>query len=521
MAFTLDQANGLLRRELTASVPRVIYYGRNGGDGAERLLRVPLHRARAAPVTAYVAQPPKPWTHTDFGPAGQVADRQVDADKGVTRVRFANGVRLVVKTTAFARDQVLVALRFGHGQLDLPRDRVAASDLGPDLLWKGGLTDLKWREIGETLLGRHVVGVVKQQADAFEITNAVDGASLRAEDLTLQMQLMATMVTAPGWRADDWTQFIADDIAAETTADASPGEALRPRSRRAALHSGDLRWALSTSAMRIGWRPEDAEAFLKPILDASPLEVTIVGDVSADAAIAAVAQTLEALPPRTGAPEPAGLRDVRFPPGNAAPLVLRHTGPAREALVVVNWPATDALADTRRTEAARVLADVMRSRLFDEIRVRHGWTYSPSVVADFSQVLPGYGMITARVTTAPDDAPAVLGAIDAIAADLAAGDITADELARAVGPRVEAARQSQQTNSYWLTTLAAAQRDPRVLNLATRTIAELQSLTPADIRAAAEAWLVKSRSWRAEVLPAPIELGGFLGTGSPTSAAPE
>jgi hypothetical protein len=79
---------------------------------------------------------------------------------------------------------------------------------------------------------------------------------------------------------------------------------------------------------------------------------------------------------------------------------------------------------------------------------------------------------------------------------------TLGDIPAAVGPRIEAARQSQQTNSYWLSVLALAQRDPRGLALATRAVAELQSLTRADIRAAAQAWLVKSNSWRAEVLPA-------------------
>jgi zinc protease len=232
------------------------------------------------------------------------------------------------------------------------------------------------------------------------------------------------------------------------------------------------------------------------------VEVSIVGDVTADDAIAATARTLGALRTRRDRPEPAGLRDVRFPPPQASPLILRHKGPAGEALVVVNWPTTDVYADMRETEASRVLADVMRMRLFDEIRVKHGWSYSPSVVADFSAALPGYGMITARVTAAPADVPAVLDAIDAIATDLAAHDISADELARAVGPRVEASLRVRQTNGFWLNVLADAQRDPRALAKAISAIGDLNSLKPTDVRAAAQRWLVKARSWRAEVLPA-------------------
>ncbi len=498
--LTLDRANALLREDLASSEPRLLFYGPAPPAGGQAALTNALAQANGAAITAWVDQPVKAWAHTTFGPPGRVVEQRDDEASGSVFVRFANRVRLIVKPTTFAKDQVLVSVRFGHGQLDLPRDHVGPSDYGWLLLWSGGFTDLKSRDVAKTLAGRTVGWTVSMRDDAFEITNATPGRVTRSEELPLQMQLIAAVLTAPGWRADDWPMWMASATTLERAAGADP-ERLYEREALPLLHSGDLRWAPSTAAMRATWKASDIEPFMRPILVSSPLEVTIVGDVTVADAVAATAATLGALPSRRDRPEPKGLRAVRFPPPTPAPVVLRHRGPAQEALVVVNWPTTDALQDTRQTQAARVLADVMRSRLFDEIRVKHGWSYSPGAYADLSTVLPGYGMISVRVTSTPADVPAVLTTIDAVAADLAAKPISADELTRAVGPRVEAAKRAQVSNTVWLNALAAAQRDPRGLTLSMHSVSDLQSLTVDDIRAAAKRWLVQAKSWRAEVLP--------------------
>jgi zinc protease len=353
--------------------------------------------------------------------------------------------------------------------------------------------------MGEALIGHHAAALLEMQPDHFAISNVSQGPPTPSEDLGLLMQVIAAELTAPGWRANGWDSWLtnADDF--ERAAMSSPAlffarNVVPELHLDPARHAPDMRWEPSTAEMRRTWKPEQAKAFIRPIVESSPLQVTVVGDVTVDAAIEAVASTLGALPSRPPRTEPAGFRDVRLPPPRKDPLVVKHDGPADQAPTVVAWPATDALAD------------VMTSRLFDELRVKHGWTYSPGVVADFSTLLPGYGMITARVTSRPQDIPAILDAIDAIAADVAQHGVPADAFARAVGPRIEATKRAAQTNAAWLDALSRGQRDPRYLALQLHTLADLQSLTPEDVRAAAQRWLVKDRSWRIEIIPAPASV---------------
>ncbi|HEX5264343.1 MAG TPA: insulinase family protein, partial [Phenylobacterium sp.] len=369
------------------------------------------------------------------------------------------------------------------------------------LLSSGGLKDMTQQELGASLRARGALALVSASEDAFSIGNTGPaGSPTPATELDLQMQLIAASLTEPGWRPDMWPTFVKLERDADRTADASPGPVF---SHHAALmlHSGDMRWSYPSGATSATWKPQDAEAFMAPILATAPLELIVVGDVTVDQAIAATAKTLGALPPRREAPEPPGLRDVQFPAATPTPIVLRHKGRADQAMLDVSWPATDLFADTRGYAAASVLAEILRNRATDQFRVAEGKTYSPNAQAVFSRELPGYGRIAISVNLKPEDVDGVYQAIDAIAADLAAKPVAADEFARAAGPLIEAARRSLRINEVWVSYLSGAQTDPRRVAYLRNMLPQLQSLTPDDVQASARRWLVKDKSWRMTILP--------------------
>lgn len=500
--ITLERVNAALRERFTGDGPVILYYGPAQPEGGVEALRTTIAQAQAAPVSAYAVTPVKPWPYTDFGPAGTVASRQVADDLGVTMVRFANGVRLTVKPTDFAKDQVEVRVRFGLGQLGMPRDGVFASDFASSMLNDGGLAALTNVERNATLEGKQVISVTLIGEDTYEL-GSLAGLDIPKENLELQLQLLAAQFTAPGWRTDGWASMIARSAQSEAGNDASPGSVYGQKSP-ALLHSGDQRWVMSTAAMRAAWKPEEAIAFIRPILETSPIEVIIVGDVTVDRAIELTAKTLGALAARPDRPEPAGLRDIRFPGPTATPIEAYHKGRPDQGLAVTMWPTTDLYADTRQYHVASVLADILRARAFDRIRNSEGSAYSPQVALEFSRAIPGYGRIGLTLAVPPGDIQRVYASVDAIVADLAANEVTADELARALGPRIESTRRSQRQNGYWLTYLPLVQTDPRRLEFLRQSLPQLESITAADVRAAARTWLVESRRWRMVVKPQPM-----------------
>jgi zinc protease len=95
------------------------------------------------------------------------------------------------------------------------------------------------------------------------------------------------------------------------------------------------------------------------------------------------------------------------------------------------------------------------------------------------------------------------GIVDQIAASLAAGDISADELERARRPIVDQIRNDVEDNQYWLGVAVTAQSDPAVLQRHRTRAADYAGVTLADVRMAARRYLVADRAYRIAILPGP------------------
>jgi zinc protease len=266
-------------------------------------------------------------------------------------------------------------------------------------------------------------------------------------------------------------------------------------------HNGDIRWKANDSELRHSWKPEDAIAFMKPIVATAPIELIVVGDVKVDDVISSVAKTVGTLPKRSTAPEPKGLRNVAFPKATSTPVVLTHKGPATQGLVFVYWPTTDIYADPKAHRVRNVLASILRGRAFDKIRNSDGKSYSPQQTVLGERVLPGYGYMGLQVDAPPDAADGVFTSVDAIEKDLQTNPVGEDEFKRTVGPLIESARAQRQENGFWMSNLENAQTDPRVIAYQRTSIADYESITPADVMAAAQKWLKPDAAWRLKVVP--------------------
>jgi zinc protease len=500
--LTAARVNQVLRAQFVGEGPVIFLAADAPAPTDVPRLQALFASARSAPLPEYASPPVLPWTHTNFGPVGSVAERTEAADLGVTMARFANGVRLTVKPLKASAGQVQVVVRFGHGRLDQPKDRVDASDWSPILLQIGGLSDLRNSDVARSLKGHTATMYAGVDDEAFTLgTRGLFSQSVPTTDLDLELQYLAATMTSPGWRADAWNTLLISTAQEERGAAASPDQVFA-RNSAELLHPGDQRWVANTTRMRAGWTPAQARAFIEPIMKHSDIEIVVVGDVTPDQAIAAVAKTFGALPERKGLREPAGARDVRFPPPTAAPVELHHEGAADQAIAEISWPTTDRYSGWDDIAATAILADVLKQRVIDRLRTADGETYSPRGGADFSLIFPRWGRVSMLVPCKPEAVERVYAAIDAIAADLRDHPITDDELQRAVKPELQAVTRAQQQDGYWMGQLAGAQTDSRRLDFVRQALPRLSAVTTADVQRAAQTWLRPDRAFRIEVKPA-------------------
>jgi len=469
-------------------------------EGGEAAVTAALEASRAKPVAAPAAQAELDWPYETFGTPGAVTERREIAELGATVVTFANGVTLTVKPTEFRDEQILVRVSTGIGDLGQPTDRPTPAGLGAGLLTAGGLGKLTADEMSRVLNGRVYSAGFSAADDRYSLNGAT-----RPADLGLQMQVLAAYLTDPGVRPAPFQLLKSAYGQQLIQARATPGGAFAVDGG-SIFTSGDARDGLPSAEAVAAWTNDQLKAELTAGLANGPIAITMVGDLTVEDAIASVASTFGALPPRGAEARPLpGSDQKRFPAPTSQPIQLTHTGPAEQALAIVAWPTTDAVADRTEARQLSILSQVLRLRVLEEIREKQALAYSPGVGAQSSDVFPGYGFMLVQGETALASIPAFYAAVDQIAASLRDAPPEEDELNRARLPAIERLRLSQATNEYWLAQLADVAEDPSDIAQTLNHIAVLEAVTPADVQRLAQKYLTGASAVRVQVVSANTE----------------
>ena len=464
-------------------------------EGGEAGVTAALEASRTVAVTARAEQAQLEWPYANFGAAAVPSSRTEVAAVGATVVTFPNGVRLTVKPTDFKDEQILMTVRTGIGEEGLPTDRFTSQMLAPMVFTQGGLGKLTADELSRVLTGKIYSAGFSIDGDAYQLSGAT-----RPADLQLQMQVLAAYLTDPGLRPAPFEQIKAFFPQILTQQRATPGGAFGIQAA-GLLASGDKRETVPAASDIAAFTLDELKQGVIQGMASGPIDIVMVGDVTVDDAIKAVASTFAALPARAPAAQPLpGSDQRRFPAPTAQPVRLTHSGPAEQALGYIAWPTTDSVDDRTEARKVNILAEVFKLRVLEEIREKQALAYSPRVASSSSDVFKGYGSIFVMAETAADKIPAFYAAVDAITASLRDAPVTEDELNRARLPVIESLRRSQAGNEYWLGQLEDLAAKPASLEQIQTHISDLESFTAADIQAAARQYLKADTAWKAEVV---------------------
>ncbi|WP_155264847.1 M16 family metallopeptidase [Sphingomonas segetis] len=478
--LTPEKVNAAFRELWKGSAPLVHVSAKQ--DIPTQQLAAAFDASRAVAVAAPQASEAQAFAYDSFGPAGTVASDTRVADLGVRTVRFANNVRLNIKKTDFEAGKVRFIVRLGSGILDLPKSEPG---LAPMLTITSATAAVKKHsldELKDLLAGKVITVGTKVQDDAFVASGATT-----PQDLALQMKVSAAYLLDPGFRPEAAGQWANAVPVIEKQVEAQP-EAVAGVRLPILLASGDQRFGMPKAAVLSKRTFDEAKAALAPVIASAPIEITIVGDVDENAAIAAVASTFGALPARKldDAVDPA-VAKASFR-ADRSPIVLTHDGPEDKAMVEAVWPTTDD-SNFREVVGVGLLKDVLDLMLTDSVREKLGDSYGVSLSSNMSDTFKGFGYLSAAAVVAPDKADEVDKAIAEAAASLRDKPVSADLLARARNPELEKADRLMRDNGYWLGTLQKAQSEPERLDRIRQHKALLQSITPADIQKLAQKYL--------------------------------
>ncbi len=144
------------------------------------------------------------------------------------------------------------------------------------------------------------------------------------KDYADELTLAAAKLAYPRWDAAPVARAKSSALTAIPGYDSS-ADGVLSRDLEGLLHDGDQRWLTPSAKTVSSLTPEQFKAFWAPLLASGPIEVDVFGQINPDEAIAAVAKSFGALPPRVDsstAPPP-----VRFPRMSRAPCCAITTAP--------------------------------------------------------------------------------------------------------------------------------------------------------------------------------------------------
>ena len=483
-----------IKREAVPLVnPLLRLQGRREVAGSQAAIRTAWDEAMRSPLVRERGGDPGIFAYTGFGPPGQVVSDTTEPLLGIRSLRFANGVALNLKRTDLETERILVQLSIDGGDML----NTAAKPLVTEMagwLPTGGLGKHSQDALQSLLAGRTVSLNFDSNADSF-----ASAAQTTPRDLELQLQVMAALVTDPGYRPEGQLRYrqATNNFFAQLRA--TPQSAL----------SNAIGGILSDSDPRFTLQPVEAyrtltfaqlKAGIGERLARGAVEIGLVGDFGEDQAIALIARTFGALPAREAAFQSYDAQRERRFTADRSPRVIRHTGPADQALLRLTWKTRDD-SDPVESLTLSLLERVMRLALTESLREKLGKTYGPQANSNPSREWPGYGVFGIATTISVSEVDAARTAMLDAAARLRDAPVSADELQRARQPMLEALDNALKSNRGWLVLAGRAQSEADRIERFVRMKERLLALTPADIQTVAARYLGAKDAVEVLVLP--------------------
>jgi zinc protease len=195
----------------------------------------------------------------------------------------------------------------GNGTITEPAGQRGLSVLAGSTFDAGGLGRHSVDDLRRILAGKTVSLAFRPETDAFAFVGGTN-----RDNLLLELQILAAKITDPGYRPEALRQA-RQGFAQLYLNFAHTANGPIVTEVNNLIANGDPRFGLPAQEIMLTRDIEEVRAWLAPQLAHGAIELSLVGDLDPDATIAAVAQTLGALPPRAAKPALADLRKVAFP----------------------------------------------------------------------------------------------------------------------------------------------------------------------------------------------------------------
>lgn len=491
------------RKLFSGTVTRAIYVTPKEGDANALALRQALNAPIAA--GAKVRASTEPVSFAKLPPIGQPgkATAAPTGLLGIEQLDFGNGVKALIWPTKDDPGRVTVKVRFGTGYRAFRPEDAAYITLGDMALVGSGVGPLGQEELDRITTGRKMGFDFKIDDADFTFTG-----NTRAADLDDQLYLFAAKFVTPRWDVNPVIRAKAAARLQYETFATSP-QGVLSRDLKFYQRGKDPRFHTPTPTEIDAASPEGLRRVWEPILQQGPIEVQVFGDFDREKTISALEKTFGALPPRTAAAAGEGTSPATATP-SLQPIVLTHRGDANQAAALVSWPTGGGMLGVHDSRRLQVLTELFTNRLLAAMREKLGASYAPQVFSDWPLDVNSGGSVTALAQLQPEVVPEFYKIVDQIAADLAASPPTPEELALVVEPLRQQITRASTSTAFFMYQVEGGTDDPSRFGAVRSILTDYTRITPAEVQALAQRYLVRDKSWRLAVIPQ----GQALATGA-------
>jgi zinc protease len=385
-------------------------------------------------------------------PTAVIEQREIKS-LGAKLMRFGNNVRLNFVSSRQEPGLVHAVVRVGSGLLEMPGNKPALKEFGLNTLLASGADHFRPEQMNALIDERFLeFGFDVSDRDAFSFRGM-----MAAEQIDVFLGIVADILHAPKFNS-----YVHSDQrlqAAMGRASGAMGMQDGLRGLTDHLFKGDARFTWGSPLDYMSMSVVDVRRWMEPSLARGYVEVTIIGDITEEAAVKSMSQTLGALKNRAEKkitatpPKPV---QITADPGFTR---IEFVGEQNIGLVVGTWPLTE-LLHVRDQAAMEVLAKVLEIRVRAEVREKLGLAYSPSAEFMPYDGFPTFSILRAQIDCAPNDTTRVAPLIVNIGTQLAEKGVSEGEFIGARGILRSQLKQAFRENSFMVNVLMRAQERP-------------------------------------------------------------
>ncbi len=462
---------------------------------AEILVEWQKHRKTEVEELRFIATKEHRFELKDWGEPGEYELIRELPEIGAKLYRLENGVRVNIVSTPYEPGVVHAVARVGAGLVDMPGNKPALKEYGLRTLFASGTTHYMSDELGKIIGSQFLdfdFGV--DDHDAFTFTGVAE-----PDDLTAFLGVVTEFLYKP--KFGTYVHRSQKMQATMSRASSASGMAEGMRDLTDYLFEGDARFTWGNFVDYVGLSSIDVKRWLQKPLAEGYVEVTIVGDISVEDALAGVQRTLGELSDREdqkttrSTPKPV---KVSAQPGFKR---IEFVGENHLAVVMGHWPVEEELS-VRDRGAVYLLAKILELHIRSKIRNDLGLAYSPTASFKAYDGFAGFSMLIASVDCASEESTRIARMVEDIAVELSRQGIDEGEFRGARGILSSQIRRGWQDNSYLLRSLLRAQERPEsVEEVLALHAGMVDEITLKEVQAWAKKVLTRRNTRTAAIVP--------------------